>query len=307
MLNDANQEYQYINSPHDKIFRKILDNKNEAIQIINRILKKEDYISVEGIEIYNSSYISDSLRNSEADIVYKIKNQDIFFLIEHQTKIDYSIPYRILKYEVEIIESVLSNKNYKNKKYKYPVIIPIVLYTGNKKWDAKLDLRKVQLNWNKYECQELSRYNILDVNELDEGELLEEKSLVSKIMLIEKSDTEKQLELNLNKIIERKELFDQEQIQLFITIIQLVLQNQLGKDKANEFVHKLRKEDENMLSVLEMLDRENTRIRNEGKKEGKREGKIEIAKKMLIKKIPINEILELTGLRKEEIEKINSK
>lgn len=260
ILNDIKEEYQYINNSHDKIFRKILDNKNEAIKVINRILKKQDHILAEEIEKYNSSYISDKLKNSEADIVYKIKNQDVFFLIEHQTKIDYSMPYRILKYEVEIVESVLIDKNYRNKNYKYPIIIPIVLYTGNKRWDAKLDLRKVQIKWNKYKCQELSRYNILDVNKIDEKELLEENSLVSKIMLIEKSDTEKELELNLNKIIERKEMFSQEQTQLFITIIQLVLQNQLGKDKSREFVYKLRKEDKNMLAVLEMLDRENVRI-----------------------------------------------
>ena len=135
-LNDINEEYQYINNSHDKIFRKVLEDKNNAIKIINRMLK-EDKVSIEEIEKYNSSYISSKLANSEADIVYKVINQDVFFLIEHQTKIDYSMPYRILKYELEIIESVLIDKNYKNKKYKYPIVIPIVLYTGNKKWNAK--------------------------------------------------------------------------------------------------------------------------------------------------------------------------
>ena len=114
-LNDIKEEYQYINNSHDKIFRKILDNKEEAEKIINRVLKKEFLISADNIEKYNSSYISDKLRNSEADVVYKLKNKDIFFLIEHQTKIDYSMPYRILKYEVEIIESVLIDNKYRKK------------------------------------------------------------------------------------------------------------------------------------------------------------------------------------------------
>lgn len=301
VLNDIKEEYQYINNPHDKIFRKILDNKNEAINVINRIVKDGYYVSAEEIEKYNSSYISDTLRNSEADIVYKLKNKEVFFLIEHQTKIDYSMPYRILKYEVEIIESVLIDKNYKNKKYKYPAVISIVLYTGNKKWDAKLDLRKIQLKWNKYEGQEFSRYNILDINELEEKELLEEKSLISKMMLIEKSDTKKELERNLNKIIERKEVFAPEQRHLLITIIQLVLQNQLGKCNAIEIINKLRKDDdENMLAVLEMLDRENARIRNEGRQEGK----IEYIKNMLKEELSIELICKITGLKKEEIEKI---
>ena len=240
-LNDIEEEYHYINNSHDKIFRKILDNKEEAEKIINRVLKKDASISESDIEKYSSSYISDKLRNSEADVVYKLKNKDIFFLIEHQTKIDYSMPYRILKYEVEIIESVLIDKKYKNRDYKYPLVISIVLYTGNKEWNAKLDLRKTQIRWDKYDEKELSRYNIIDVNKLDDNELLKEKSLVSKIMLIEKANTKKEVELNLNKIIERKEIFNQEHKEFLITIIQFVLKKQLGDVKANEFISKLRK------------------------------------------------------------------
>ena len=191
-LSDVDQEYHYINNAHDKIFRKALEDKNNAIKIINRVLKN-DKVSIDEIEKYSSSYISSKLENSEADIVYKVINQDVFFLIEHQTKIDYSMPYRILKYELEIIESVLIDKTYKNKNYKYPIVIPIVLYTGNKKWNAKLDLRKVQLGWKNYEGEEFSRYNILDINEFNIDELLKEDSLISKIIIIEKSKTEREL------------------------------------------------------------------------------------------------------------------
>lgn len=42
----------------------------------------------------------------------------------------------------------------------------------------------------------------------------------------------------------------------------------------------------------------------EGKTEGKTEGKKQIAKKMKAKNIPIEEIIELTGLTKEEIENL---
>ena len=279
VLNDANEEYQYINNSHDKIFRKALEDKNNAIKIINRVLKEEKVL-IEEIEKYNSSYISSKLANSEADIVYKIINQDVFFLIEHQTKIDYSMPYRILKYELEIIESVLIDKNYKNKKYKYPIVMPIVLYTGNKKWNAKLDLRKLQLKWKNYEGQEFSRYNILDINEFKNEELLQEDSLISKIMIIVKSKTTRELEENLEKIIDiinkKEKIYNKEQKEFLITIIQLVLQKKISNSKTKELLEKLKSGgDEKMLAVLDMIDRENRRIRLEGKREGKNEGKIE--------------------------------
>ena len=69
----------YINNSHDKIFRKILDDKKEVSRLINKVLDVDDGITSAEIEKYNSSYISDKLINSEADVVYKIKNQQVFF------------------------------------------------------------------------------------------------------------------------------------------------------------------------------------------------------------------------------------
>ena len=44
----------------------------------------------------------------------------------------------------------------------------------------------------------------------------------------------------------------------------------------------------------------------EGKKEGIKEAKIEDARKMLIKKYPIEDIADITGLTMEEIKKLKS-
>ena len=67
------------------------------------------------MEKYTSSFVNKIFENREADIVYKYKNKNIFFLIEHQTKIDYSMPYRILEYEIEIMKSAIDIKKVKNK------------------------------------------------------------------------------------------------------------------------------------------------------------------------------------------------
>ena len=45
--------------------------------------------------------------------------------------------------------------------------------------------------------------------------------------------------------------------------------------------------------------------KNEGEKKGAKEKQIEIAKKMLKKGMPIDEIIELTNLSKAEVEKLN--
>ena len=133
-----------VNNPHDKIFRIYLDNREEVAKILNRKLELKRKLRKEDIEKYNSSFVNKKYENRESDVVYKKKDQKIFFLIEHQTSIDYSMPKRILEYEIEIIDSNIDHKKKMKKGEKLPTIIPIVIYTGKKKWDVARYIEECQ-------------------------------------------------------------------------------------------------------------------------------------------------------------------
>ena len=120
-----------INNEHDKIFRTVLDKKTDVSKILNKFLGLN--IKTEELEKYNSSYIDPKFKNKEADIVYRIKDKNIFLLIEHQTKIDKDMPYRLLDYSNGIMRSASEDK-------KRPSVIPIVLYTGKTKWKIESSL-----------------------------------------------------------------------------------------------------------------------------------------------------------------------
>ena len=96
------QQENKVNNEHDKVFRKILSDKIEVTKFLNEQLKTN--LKPEDIEQYNSSYINNLMQNEEADVVYKLKGKNEFFFIEHQSKVDYKMPFRILKYEMAIIE-----------------------------------------------------------------------------------------------------------------------------------------------------------------------------------------------------------
>ena len=126
--------------------------------------------------------------------MYKYKNKNIFFLIEHQTKIDYSMPYRILEYETEIMKSAIDIRKVKNKEYKLPLVIPIVLYTGKKKWDAKRYLEESQETLDGVKIK-AGNYNLVDINDYtkeDDEDLL--KRIIS-ILFGEKIGEKKTKEL----------------------------------------------------------------------------------------------------------------
>ena len=63
-------------------------------------------------------------------------------------------------------------------------------------------------------------------------------------------------------------------------------------------------EDKNMLAVLDMIEEENKMLLARGRRAGIKEAKKEDARKMLQKKLPIEMIIEITGLTKEQLEKL---
>ena len=287
-----------VNHQHDKIFRTVLDRKSDALALINKALNTQ--LEVQDIEKYNSSFINKVFQNREADIVYKIKDRSIFILIEHQTKVDYLMPYRILEYEVAIMQSAIDLDKIKNKESKIPLVIPIVLYTGNKKWNAKKYLEE---NQEKIEGIEngLGNYNLIDINEMTEKELLEDNSFISKMILIEKSKNTENIVEILEKIVKITKEEDKETLRRIISII---LEEKIGITKAKELIEKMEGDEGNMLAVVDMIRRENQMYIEIGKKEGELKEKIKIVTNMLKEKFNIETIQKITGINKEEIEKI---
>lgn len=291
-----------LHNEHDKIFRKILDNKQEAVNFINKTLKLE--IKQENIEKYNSSFITNDLINQESDVIYKIKNRNIFFLIEHQTKVDYSMAYRILEYENEIIKSAIDYNKLKQKGYKFPLVISIVLYTGNKKWDAKRYIKDIQENLEGYEEIQFTRYNIVDVNEISNDELLKDESFLTKAMLIEKAKYKEELVKYLDDIVikinKNRDFYNDESVEILIAIINLILKKKIGEEKAEELIKCLKGGNGKVLAVLDMIEKDDKRIFIRGKKEGKKE----MIKAMINENIPIDIIEKVSKLTKKEIENL---
>lgn len=188
--------------------------------------------------------------------------------------------------------------------------IPIVLYTGKQKWKVKESIREVQEESEYVKRIEFARYNLVDVNEYSINELLEDKSFLTKAMLIEKAKNDTELTEFAEKIAQvikdDNRTYGEDIKEIFTLIIDLVLKRKIGKDKSNELIETIKGGNDKMLAVLDMIDRENKRIYSKGKTEGLKQRSYEIAKKMKKEKFTINQIIEITGLKKNEIEDIKN-
>ena len=301
------QQENEVNNEHDKVFRKILSDKIEVTKFLNEQLKTN--LKPEDIEQYNSSYINTLMQNEEADVVYKLKSKNEFFLIEHQSKVDYRMPFRILKYEMAIIESAVDEKECKKKDYLYPRVNAIVLYTGKQKWNVAQTFNETQVSSILEKDIEFAKYILVDINNYTEEKLLETPSFMTKALLIEKAKDNEQIANYIEKIVEiinkDKENYSDNMKEIFKIMLTQIIKNKIGKEKTDEFLKKLNiGGDKDMMAVFETIQQDNKRIYRRGKKEGIMEKSIEIAKKLLKENFSKEKVARLTGLTEAEIENI---
>ena len=99
-----------INNRHDKLIKNILKDEKEMRKFINNFLEPNEKIQSQDLIKYTNSYITKKYKSKEADIVYRLKSKEVFFLVEHQSKIDNNMPYRILNYCIDIIQEWKKSK-----------------------------------------------------------------------------------------------------------------------------------------------------------------------------------------------------
>ena len=144
---------------HDKSFKFILSNKGEMSDFLKHFLNLD--VESKMLEEQKTNFINEYFVKRESDIIYKIKDNNIYFLIEHQSTSDRNMPERILTYSLEIIRGMRKNQNEKAKF----LVIPIVLYTGKREWKVATNYSSMQIIEEKYKDFIIRQeYKLIDVN-----------------------------------------------------------------------------------------------------------------------------------------------
>ncbi len=131
-----------IHHPHDKLFRLSMEEPRVAYEFLSAHLPGNllKLINLRLLKLENHSFIDESYKATEADIVFSASlgetNAYIYLLLEHQSKIDPLIAFRLLVYRVRLMERHL--KQYPDQPL--PLIYPFVVYNGDQPWKASVDL-----------------------------------------------------------------------------------------------------------------------------------------------------------------------
>ncbi len=136
----------------DRSVRWLLQDKENVRGLIEILAEQiAAHIDFTRLAKLNRSFVSDTLREQESDIIFRVPFQGhpetneliIYILIEHQSTVDITMGFRVLSYMDQIWnvqrrewESV----NVPRSEWQLRPILPIIFYTGTQPWNTALSL-----------------------------------------------------------------------------------------------------------------------------------------------------------------------
>lgn len=181
-LENANKQRE-----NDKSIIETLKNKSEVAKLINDFLAPREFVRSKSLQVYTNEYINKKYNSKEFQIIYKIENEPIFYLIKYKVELDKEIAYKILNSCVDIIQSWSFNKKLQDEE-NYPLIVPIVIYTGKEVWKISKHNKQKKIGTYILEKNQIDlEYNLIDINKMSNNFLVQKNSKFCRGMLIKKA------------------------------------------------------------------------------------------------------------------------
>ena len=306
------QQNSNVHDLHDRGYKLLFSVYQNFQQLMEGFVDKSwtsrlDYLHSQKID---KSFIMKGFKKQETDILYKIpllgepdKEIFLYVLIEHQSSVDFAMPFRVLCYLVEIWRDFYKNSDpneTRQKEFRFPPVFLIVLYNGKEKWTASSSMREI------VEHSELFGdfipnicYHLIDIPRLDKEKLKEIGTALSGAFLIDGNiaveEFEEIFKQGLSLIFEN---VSEEIGKLFHEWLITVFQGQTNEDALKRIIEEIASKSGNKKEIRNMLELMPQKLRDLGKQEEARE---KIAQLLEIRIGPVSEAT------KKELQKITEK
>jgi len=285
-----------VTQKHDKSFKEVLKDKKEMSEFLRQFIGLE--VNASELQIYNSEFINNKYEKRISDIIYKEKEKEIYYLIEHQSKVDINMPYRILEYCMELMKEV--RKNQSSIDGSNPLIVPIVIYTGSKKWTVSemfSDTQMVEERYKKYAIN--LKYKLIDINKYSKEELTNKNTKITSMMVLEKCTNDEQMREIIIKLW--KNANSMRKVWL-ANLIRYAFSQMLQDEEILKLINKKEK-----ISMEDWIERMKANRKKEDRALERKTIKETIklvVKNMLKENQDENTIMKFTNIERKEIEKI---
>jgi len=285
---------------HDCGYKNFFSNPVTVKQLLTSFVNEDwvhnlDFNTLERME---TSFVTDEFREKESDLIYKVQVQGkevyIYILLEFQSTVDRFMALRMLRYITEFYEHLVKSQ----KLNTLPSVFPLLLYNGDKKWTAPVDLGTLIDGNIPVEYIPAFRYHKIAENEFSKEMLLQVKNMVSALFYVENSIPEVLLK-EIDTVAEMIKNEKPDEITIFTNWLRVIFQ-----DKNEDIYHEIKHVEEIRTMFATKLEEYGEKLKKEALREGMHRKAIQTAKALLDKNMNIQEISEITGISVEEIENL---
>lgn len=227
-----------VSNIHDKFIKTLLSDKAMAVDFFKEMLPETvvKHLIPDSLEQLSETYVTEQLEESFSDLVWRVKTKDntlrICLLLEHKSYKDPKVTFQILEYLALAYRKQL-------KMQKRPeLIVPILYYHGNKKWELK-----TLSDFFKDYPDELLKYLpgfesiFIDLNRKDKHELeqIRNKILYASLLTMMHSFNQKALKEDLKTIFRSLEIDLDKNIinSIFVYVLQVA---DIEPDQLNQII-----------------------------------------------------------------------
>ncbi len=176
----------------DSAYKRLFSHKDLVADLIRGYVSPDlaKRFNLDSLERCNGNYISQDLRGRENDLVWRLKVQKtwvyVYLLLEFQSTVDRWMAVRLLGYIALLWQDLIAAKEI-TAEGTLPPVLPIVLYNGDRPWNAPIHLRDLIASpidaLAKFQPD--LQYLFLDENHVPVEEGMELKNLAAAVFALE--------------------------------------------------------------------------------------------------------------------------
>ena len=184
---------------HDASYKSIFAQRRAVADTLHGVARDLlQYLDLSTLERLPTSFVTEHLGQRHADMLWRIRASDetwlyLLVLIEFQSTVDRRMALRMMDYTVRVLQGL--GKDDLGAGGEYPPILPIVIYSGERRWTAATDVRQMFAPLPEEFLGYLPRhtYLLIELQAIDPS-LLPHDNVLSMIARFEQARSPEQLE-----------------------------------------------------------------------------------------------------------------
>ncbi|QZN96630.1 Rpn family recombination-promoting nuclease/putative transposase [Symbiopectobacterium purcellii] len=290
--------------PHDATFKQFLTHPESARDFIQLHLPEKllALCDLTTLKLESGSFVEDDLRAFYSDVLYSLQTRAgagyVHVLIEHQSKPDKQMAFRLMRYAIAAMQRHLDAGN-----KKLPLVIPVLFYVG------KPSPCPNSTNWLQlFDHPALARqlysedFPLVDVTIISDDDIMQHRSMAA-LTLIQKHIRERDLSDLMDRLVTIMLTTNMTRQQVISLINYMVQAGNTSNAEAyvRQLAQRVPQHGDELMTIAEQLEQKGI---EKGSKEGRREATLDIARELLQNGVELGIVMKSTGLSEEELAKL---